>query len=69
MPREVNLLTNQNDFEKLHALADRRGTMVSLERQILTQLLVDHSVLVTACKGAGVRITEPKPHRERPRLK
>ena len=69
MTKQVNLLTPLPTFEKLHRLADGRKATVSLERDTLIQLLVDHSVLVTACKGAGIKIIEPKPKRVRPRLK
>jgi hypothetical protein len=68
MPREVNLLTSIAAFDRLHKLADGKGVMVSVERDKLSHLLVDHSVLVTACKGAAIRVLEPMPRRERAKL-
>lgn len=69
MAKELRLLTPLSSFEKLHKLADGRKAAVSLERDILTHLLVDHSVLVAACQGAGIKVIEPSPKRERPKLK
>lgn len=69
MPREITLLTAQNSFEALHKLADGRKVVVSVDRDILTHLLVDHTVLVTACKAAGIKVIEPTPRRDRPKLK
>ncbi len=69
MPREVTLLTPISVFDRLHKLADGKGVMVSVERGVLTQLLVDHSVLVNACKGAAIKVIEPTPKRERAKLK
>lgn len=69
MPREVTLLTAQATFERLHQQADGRGATVSVERDTLTHLLIDHSALVKACKGAGITICEPATRRERPKLR
>ncbi len=73
MPREVHILTPIATFERLHKLADGKGVMVSLERDVLTRLLIDHSVLVTACKGAAIKVIEPEPEpapkRQRANLK
>lgn len=69
MTKEVGLLTPLSIFEELHLLADSRKGMVEINRQVLTQLLVDHAVLVTACKGAGIKVLEPTPKRVRAKLK
>lgn len=69
MPREITLLTAQTSFEALHKLADGRRAVVSVDRDTLTHLLTDHSILVTACQGAGIKVIEPAPRRERPKLK
>lgn len=68
MSKEVSLLTPLSDFEALHKLADGRKATVSVEREVLARLLVDHSVLVNACKGAMVKVIEPAPRRARPSL-
>lgn len=69
MPKELHLLTPLSTFEKMHKLADSRKAIVSLERDILTQLLIDHSLLVSACKAVGIRVIEPAAKRRRPQLK
>ena len=66
--REVTLLTVLSDFERLHRLADSGKRSVSVECDILTRLLIDHSVLVRACKAAGIKIIEPAEPRKRAQL-
>jgi len=68
MPREVTLLTAQSSFESLHRLADGRKAVVSVDRDLLLHLLIDHTVLVQAVKNSGLKIVEPKPLRQRPTL-
>lgn len=66
---QVTLLTVLSDFDRLHRLADSGKRSVSIECDILTRLLVDHTRLTTACKAAGIKITEPVPPRQRAHLK
>lgn len=63
--RVVRLLTLLTDFERLHLLANTHARAVRVDCDTLTQLLVDHSALVTACKAAGIKIIEPVPPRKR----
>ncbi len=65
---KVSLLTPLSTFEGLHRLANGRKATVSVDCGILTQLLVDHSVLVAACQAAGIKVNEPTPKRDRPTL-
>ena len=70
MAKELLLLTPLSAFEELHRLVDeKRAAAVMIEREALSKLLVDHSALVTACKGAGIKIVEPTPKRGRIVLK
>lgn len=68
MAKEVSVLTPLDTFEELHKLADGRKAVVSVDREVLSRLLIDHSVLVNACKGAMIKVIEPAPKRARPSL-
>lgn len=56
---EVTLLTSQTVYERLHQLADGRAASVKVDRDALSQLLIDHAVLVRALRNKGGRVIEP----------
>ncbi len=66
--REVRLLTLLTEFDRLHLLAGTKARSVRVDCDALTHLLVDHSALVSACKGAAIKVIEPVPARQRARL-
>lgn len=65
MSREIRLLTPLDVFERFHKLADGRRRTVELDRDQLSQLLVDHSTLIAALKSRGVAVLDPPPTRTR----
>jgi hypothetical protein len=66
---KVELLTTNQAFDDLHALAQgARKRPIKADRQILLNLLIDHSRMLAALRGKGVVVIEPKPHRERVKL-
>jgi len=66
MTAQIKLLTSQDAFHRLHELINGRKETLKIDRQLLTNLLVDYSVMLAALsKTSGFAITEP---RERPRL-
>jgi hypothetical protein len=66
MSQKISLLTPQHTFERLHALVEGRRAAIRVDGEVLKRLLIDHSVMFAALKGAGHAVIEPKP---RPRLK
>lgn len=56
---EVTLLTNQDTYERLHRLANSRAATVKMDRDALSQLLIDHAVLVRTLRNKGGRVIEP----------
>lgn len=68
MSREITLITPQRAFDALHDAANGRKIIVPVDRDYLAALLLDHSVLINACKANGIRVIEP-PTRKRPELK
>lgn len=72
MAREVILHTSQETFERLHTLADRRKAVISIPREELIQLLLDHSIMLAALTASTtfkVVQEQPTPHRTKPKLK
>lgn len=60
----VQLLTTHEAFERLHSLADGRGS-VKVDRETLTKLLIDHTAMYNALRGTSVKVVAPIKHRER----
>ena len=66
----VELLTTQDVFERLHKLADGKRANVSVDRDELRQLLMDHSVMLANLHSStSFKVIEPLPKRIRPRLR
>ena len=66
MTEQVRLLTMQDEFERLHAMADGRGS-VRVERELLRHVLIDYSLMLGALhKASGFTVFEPNPKRQRP---
>lgn len=66
----VELLTGQETFERLHKLADGKKAHVSVDRDELRRLLIDHSTMLRSLHVAsGYRVIEPAPRRQRPALR
>jgi hypothetical protein len=66
MTSQIKLLTSQESFNKMHQLINGRKESLKIDKQTLTNLLVDYSVMLAALsKVSGFVVNEP---RERPRL-
>ena len=64
MAQTVELLTSLDTFQDLHILADGKDGKVRVERADLRRLLIDHTCMINALKGAAVQVrTEPPPRR------
>lgn len=69
MPKAVELLTSTEVFHDLHVAVDNRRQSVRVDRQAVLNLLIDHSVMLNALKGAGVAANSPAPQRHRAVIK
>ncbi len=66
MTSQIRLLTKQDDFHAMHQAINSKKQTLKIPNQMLTNLLVDYSVMLAALsKISGLAITEP---RERLRL-
>ena len=66
MTSQIKLLTSQNDFHAMHQAINSKKETLRIPKQMLTNLLVDYSVMLAALsKVSGFVVSEP---RERPRL-
>ena len=66
MTSQIKLLTSQESFHKMHQMINGRKDTLRIDKQMLTNLLVDYSVMLAALsKVSGFMVNEP---RERPRL-
>jgi hypothetical protein len=66
MTAQIKLLTSQDAFHKMHQLINGRKDTLKIDKQMLTNLLVDYSVMLAALsKVSGFVVNEP---RERPHL-
>jgi hypothetical protein len=66
MTAQIKLLTSQDAFHRMHQLINGRKDTLKIDKQMLTNLLVDYSVMLAALsKVSGFVVNEP---RERPHL-
>ncbi len=66
MTTQIKLLTSQDIFQQLHELVQYNRKKTTVPTQVLTNLLIDYSVMLAALsKISGFVI---KDARERPRL-
>jgi len=66
---KVNLLTTTTAYEGLCKLADGRKRKVSVDKDTLNQLLIDHSAMINALRGSTTfKVTEPVAKRMKPKL-
>jgi hypothetical protein len=67
MTTQLKLLTSQEAFHTLHQAINSKKATIKISNQMLTNLLVDYSVMLAALsKVSGFVVTEPK---ARPRLR
>jgi hypothetical protein len=70
MTTQITLLTSHDVFTKLHELADGRRAIVKINREELTHLLIDHTLMYGALRTSnGFTVTEAMQRRERPKLR
>jgi hypothetical protein len=66
MTSQIKLLTSQDAFHAMHQAIDSKKQTLKIPNQMLTNLLVDYSVMLAALsKVSGFVIKDP---RERPQL-
>jgi hypothetical protein len=66
MTAQIKLLTSQDAFHRMHQLINGKKDTLKIDKQMLTNLLVDYSVMLAALsKVSGFVVNEP---RERPHL-
>jgi hypothetical protein len=66
MTAQIKLLTSQDAFHAMHQLINGKKDTLKIDKQMLTNLLVDYSVMLAALsKVSGFVVNEP---RERPHL-
>ena len=61
----VELLTSLETFDDLHLKADGRDGKVRVDKTALRHLLIDHSEMLVALKGAHVSVRAEPPKRRR----
>ncbi len=55
----IRLTTTQTQFESLHELVQGQAKSVRVDVQALTNLLIDHAVMVREARSKGIRVEEP----------
>jgi hypothetical protein len=67
MSTKIALVTSLEEFEELHRLAgQKRAVDVRVNREALSKLLIDHSVMTRALEGSSsFTLTEPRKVRTR----
>ena len=66
MTSQIKLLTSQDAFHKMHQLINGKKETLKIDKQMLTNLLVDYSVMLAALsKISDFKLSEP---RGRPQL-
>lgn len=60
----ITLNLSQAEFEQLYEASDNSATTVKVKKEALQRLLMDHTQLVAALKGANIKFKEPR-HREK----
>ena len=70
MSVEITILTTQDEFEQMHTAADSKRANVTVPREGLLHLLMDHSSMLGAIESSTrYRVLGHTPRRDRPRLK
>lgn len=68
MTIEVNLTTTEEILEGVSHLVDTRKQVVRIERQTLSNLLLDYDRMRQALRGSQFKVNTPAPRRERVKL-
>ena len=54
------LKTTQAQLEELHQAVDGKAKSVRVDVQALTNLLIDHSILIREARAKGLKVKEPE---------
>ena len=66
MTINVNLLSSDETLEEISHVIDTRKRMVRVDREVLSQMLVDHDVMRNALRSAQFKVITPS---KRPRAR